>query len=227
MGKIFNLDNPVWVFIGKFADVFILNLLWLICCIPIFTIGASTTALYYVTLKLAKDEEGYIIKSFFKSFKDNLKQATGIWLIMLSGGIILALDYFFYLKQAAGKGTLPTMLYMAFLGVLFLYVIVLTYIFPVLSRFENSVKNTFKNAFFMAIRHLPWSILMVVITFGIAILSVTLVPALVMLGYGLIAFINSYIFVHIFRNYIPEEQKDVFEIVASLEEEIRQKNENQ
>lgn len=227
MGKLFNLDNPVWVFIGKFADVFILNLLWFICCIPIFTIGASTTALYYVTLKLAKNEEGYIIKSFFKSFLDNFKQATGIWLIMLAAGAVLGVDYFFYLRQAAGKGTLQTVLYMVFIGVLFLYLMVLTYIFPMLSRFENSVKRTFKNALFMSIRHLPWSILLVIITLGIAFLSVTYFSVLLLLGYGLIAFINSYIFVHIFQNYMPKEQEDVFEIVASLEEEIRLKKENQ
>ncbi|MFQ9510793.1 MAG: DUF624 domain-containing protein, partial [Lachnospiraceae bacterium] len=59
MGGLFNLDNPVWRFIGKLVDVALLNLLWIICCIPIVTIGPATTAMYYVTLKLVRDEEGY------------------------------------------------------------------------------------------------------------------------------------------------------------------------
>ena len=77
----FNYDNPVWRFIGKFWDVLVINFLWIICSIPIVTIGSSTTAMYYVTLKLARDEDGYTIQSFFKSFKENFKQATAIWLI--------------------------------------------------------------------------------------------------------------------------------------------------
>lgn len=85
----FNYDNPVWRFIGKFGDLIILNVLWFVCSIPIFTIGASTTAVYYVTLKLARNDDGYTIRSFFKSFKENFKQATIIWLIMLAVGLSL------------------------------------------------------------------------------------------------------------------------------------------
>ena len=90
--NLFNYDNPVWRFIGKFWDVLVVNLLWIICSIPIVTIGASTTAMYYVTLRLVRDEDGYTIRSFFKSFKDNFKQATAIWLIFLAVGLILGFD---------------------------------------------------------------------------------------------------------------------------------------
>mgnify|MGYP000763200386 FL=1 len=69
--------------LNKMADLIWLNILTLICCIPVITIGASLTALNYVTLKLVRDEEGYVTKAFFKSFKQNFKQATIIWLILL------------------------------------------------------------------------------------------------------------------------------------------------
>ena len=72
----FNYDNPVWRFIGKLGDLVLLNLLWLVCCIPVFTAGAATTAVYYVTLKLVRDEDDSTIKSFFRSFIQNFKQAT-------------------------------------------------------------------------------------------------------------------------------------------------------
>ena len=81
MGALFNLENPVWNFMGKVADLVILNLLALICSIPIVTIGASWTAMYYVTIKIVRKEEGYIIRDFFRSFKENFKQATIIWLL--------------------------------------------------------------------------------------------------------------------------------------------------
>ena len=66
--NLFNYDNPVWRFIGKFGDLIVLNILWIITSIPIVTIGASTTAMYYVTLKLVRDEDGYTIRSYFRSF---------------------------------------------------------------------------------------------------------------------------------------------------------------
>lgn len=65
----FNYDNPVWRFIGKLGDLILLNILWIVCSIPVFTIGASTTAVYYVTLKLARDEGDSTIRSFSTPLK--------------------------------------------------------------------------------------------------------------------------------------------------------------
>ena len=86
MGKIFSLDSPFVQFMNRVADIMWLNILFVICCIPVITIGASVTAMYYVTLKMVRNEESYITKSFFKSFKLNFKQATAIWLIILAAG---------------------------------------------------------------------------------------------------------------------------------------------
>lgn len=92
MDRFFSMDNKFFTFMGKVADLFILNILCLICCIPIVTAGASITAMFYVTIKMVKNEESYIIKSFFKSFKQNFKQATVINLIMLVLAVILYVD---------------------------------------------------------------------------------------------------------------------------------------
>ena len=78
MRSLFNLDGPVLQFINKITYSVYLNILWFICCIPIVTAGASTTALFYVTLKIVKNEEGNITKAFFRSFRANLKQGTKI-----------------------------------------------------------------------------------------------------------------------------------------------------
>ncbi len=83
MGRFFDLDSPLMSTLSKLADLIILNILVVICSLPLFTIGASLTAMHYVVLKMVRNEEGYIIKSFFKSFKQNFKQATIIWLILL------------------------------------------------------------------------------------------------------------------------------------------------
>lgn len=92
--NLFNMDGPVFRFLGKLADLMILNVVFLICCLPIVTIGASLTALNYVSLKMAEGEEGYIVKSFFKSFRQNFVQSTLMWLITLAAGLILCLDFY-------------------------------------------------------------------------------------------------------------------------------------
>ena len=110
LSGLFNYDNPVWRFIGKFWDVLILNVLWLVCSIPIVTIGASTTAMYYVTLKLARDEDGYTIRSFFKSFKENFRQATVIWLIFLAVVFLLGFDLYFFVAGLTEPSTFRTVM---------------------------------------------------------------------------------------------------------------------
>ena len=101
---IFNYDNPVWRFIGKLGDLIILNILWIVCSIPVFTAGASTTAVYYVTLKLVRDEDDSTIRSFFRSFKSNFKQAALAALILTGVVLFLGLDcYIMYQFAAQGQ----------------------------------------------------------------------------------------------------------------------------
>lgn len=83
MGRFFDLESPLMRVLNRVADLMILNLLMVVCCIPIITTGAAVTAMHYVLLKMVRGEEGYLIRGFFKSFKANFKQATLIWLIML------------------------------------------------------------------------------------------------------------------------------------------------
>ena len=82
MQGLFGIDTPFYRFMLKFVQLMYLTFLWLVCSIPVITIGASTTALYYVCFKLAKDEESYLTRQFFNAFKVNFKQATCIWSIV-------------------------------------------------------------------------------------------------------------------------------------------------
>ena len=92
MTNLLNPDNAVMQFITKIVYSVYLNILWFICCLPIVTIGASTTALFYVTMKMVRNEEGNITRNFFHSFKENFKQSTLVWLMLLALGIILGID---------------------------------------------------------------------------------------------------------------------------------------
>jgi len=195
---------------SRVSDLIILNLLCILCCLPIVTAGASITAMFYVTLKMVRNEEAYIAKSFFKSFKQNLKQSIAIHLIML---VTAALLYFDLTISKSMSGLPGKALSVIFMMIMLLYVMVFIYIYPILSKFYNSVKNTFINAFLMAIRHLPYTLLMLVITvLPVAILYIPtvrvqtlMIMLFLLLGFATIAYINSHFFVKIFDNYIPKE----------------------
>ena len=210
MDRFFNMDNKFFTVMGRVADLIMLNVVFLICCLPIVTIGASLTALHYVTLKMARNEESYIIKSFFKSFKQNFKQATIINLIMLAGGAVLYLDLNIVSNMT---GSMSQVLYILLIALGFLYLIIFLYIYPVLAKFYNSIKNTFRNALLMAIRHLPFTILMAVITIAPAAVFLiqsfrvqsTVIMLLILMGFALEAFINGHFLVKIFDNYIPKD----------------------
>lgn len=222
MSGFFNYDNPVWRFIGKFGDVILLHILWLVCSIPIVTIGASTTAVYYVTLKLARDDDGYTIRSFFKSFKENFKQATIIWLIMIVLGAIIGFDLYFFLMIQTASSMFRTIMLAVFGGFGIIYLSVCTYVFPVLSRFYNPIRKTLFNAFFMSIRHLFQTLTMLVVDGGIVFLMFSYVPQLLLFGFPLIAFFNSYIFNGIFKRYMPEERPiDEMRPLFAEEDEVK------
>ena len=192
MSNLFNLDGPILQFINKIVYSVYLNILWFVCCIPIVTIGASTTALFYVTLKMAKNEEGNITKSFFHSFKDNLKQGTKIWLILLSLGIILGIDGY-VLYHIRFENIFWTLCMAVFFVAAAAYAIVLMYIFPLLARFDNTVGAMFKNALFIGIRFLFCTVLMAVIYFVMLLVIIRIFTPAVIFGEGLCALLFSYI----------------------------------
>lgn len=203
------MDNPVFRVLGRLADLMILNLLFIVCSIPIVTIGASLTALHYVTLKMAENEEGYIVKPFFKSFKENFRQSTCIWLILLAIGLLLGAD-FYIMSYASGS---VANFFRIFLTVtVIVYAMELIYVFPVQARFYNKIRLTMKNALIMAIADFPRTIVMIVITVGAVLItflnSYTLVYGMLvwlLAGFALVAFANGFFLKKIFAKYMPKD----------------------
>lgn len=191
MGKIFDLDNVFFRFIEKVVDIIILNFLWIIFSLPIITIGSSTTALYYVIEKLAKNEEGYIFKEFWYGFKNNFKQATLIWAIMLIViGIILADIHFF----STINSTLGIIGAGIFTLILIIFLLIALYIFPLIAKYENNIKSTFINAFILAFGNLFTSISLLMIIgfllYGFYV-SVSFMTILTISGVGIYGYLSS------------------------------------
>ena len=204
MGGLFSIENPVWRFVNKLLHVLLLNVLWIVCSLPLFTMGAATTAVYYVTLKMVRDEEGYTIKSFFDAFKTNFKQATAIWLILIVIGAFIGADLTVYMRSSS-ISIFGMILMAAFFAVAVVYIFEHIYVFSLLARFDNTVWGTMKNAFLMSIRHLPYSILMVASNVILTAIGFLAFPPILLFGLPLMAFVNSLFLVRIFDRYQIKE----------------------
>lgn len=214
MPKFFNPDSPLMRFLTKLADLMILNLLFLLSCIPVVTIGAAWTAMYYVTLKMVRDEEDSIVRGFFRAFRRNWKQATILWLMVLGLGAVIVLDIRFLNAMGDSATAAAMKTAVEILGVLGL--MVLQYLFPGLARFEASTGNTLKNACLLAVGNLPKTLLLSGAAVGAVYLScwsnLTISVAIVvwvLMGFALMAYGNSGVLVKIFDNCLPGNKNEM------------------
>lgn len=227
MGKFFNLDSPIMSGLSKLADLIWLNILAFICSIPIITIGASMTALNYVALKMVRDEDGYVTRAYFKSFKQNFRQATIIWLIMLLAAAVIIGDLFIFGFSGIA---FPAWVKIALIAISVLAIFATMHVFPILARFENTILNTFKNSFFMGILSLPKTVLMMVIWAVPILISLYFFqafPLVIGLGTSGPVFLSAMLYNKTFKRFEPEEEELVSdsEWSISVEDEEEQTSE--
>lgn len=159
MNKIFDMDSPLMRGLNKLADLMWLNVLTLVCCLPIVTAGAAITAAHYVELKMCRNEDGYITRDFFKSFKMNFKQSTIIGLFNILLAVIFITDI--YLMRVDSPIQLPKVVKVLILAATLMYIFYVVWVFPVQAKFINTIRNTMKNAFAISMMKFPITILMV------------------------------------------------------------------
>jgi len=201
MSEFFNLDNWFFRFMGKVADLILLNFLWIFFSLPVITIRASTTALYFVTLKICANTEGYIFKSFIKSFKSNFRQATISWLIFLFLGVILFLDFRYWISLNSLLGYIILILTITFI---ILYLIIFLVFFPLLARFHNTLIINLKNALIISITHFL-TLIPIFLLLGLVIYLNLKIPfayfIMPIIGFSGFAQLSSYIYLNIFKKY--------------------------
>lgn len=203
MNSLFSYGSPLWNFMEKIVHFLWLSILWLICCLPIITIGASTTALYTVALKYVRKEDGYLTENFLSSFKSNFKQSTIIWLLSLMTGSILSIGLIMYFRMDHAS-IIEFVLMTVFVSIFVAFLFASTYVYALLSTFENSTFRTIINAFIMALSHPAISITMCCFTFLILVVGMNIFPPLLFIAPALIACINSRFIHKIFDQYKPE-----------------------
>lgn len=203
MGKIFDMDSPVMRVLNRVGDLLILNVLMIVCCIPVITAGAAFTAMHYVLLKIVRGEEGYLIRGFFKSFRSNFRQATLIWLLMLLVVAVYVGDIWIFNYSGL---VFPKPLIIAVAAVAFVLLMIAVYVFPLQARFENSVKNTLKNAMLLAFANLPRTILMMacyILPLVLGYFSTYALLFVIMLGISAPAYAAAWIYSGIFKKLEP------------------------
>lgn len=182
MNSVFSPDSAVMRAISRAADLVILNFIFLICCVPVVTIGPALTAMYTVVFSIGTSRDKGTVRAFFRAFGANFKKSAAAWCIFIFVAAALAFDMILAYR-AVPIMCLP-------LAVLCLIaVFALLYTFPLMSLFENTVLATLKNAFILSIAHLPR-------TLAIAVLN--LFPFALLLGYPMYFFMVAFIWVIIY-----------------------------
>lgn len=211
MEKFFNWDAPVIQFLSKMGQMMITSLVWLLCCLPVFTVGAATTAMYRVMFNL-KEDRACSLKEYFRAFRENFRKATLLWLILLLCMAVLTGLYF--LVMLVENDILRLVSVVIFCILFFVVYISGLYVFPLTSYFENTVPATIRNAVGMGLGNLRQSIIACAVTFiplVVMMLSMKLFIVMlflwIVLGPGAIAYGVVCALTPVFRCYAPENEE--------------------
>lgn len=207
--NLLNEDNVIHIFLNKLGDIIVANLLFLVCCIPIITIGPALTALYHCMLRTVKGNNNGTTKTFFRAFKENFRQSLIVWLSLLAVSFVLFLNIRF-LQNTASAVSKP--LFYVSLGIAGLIIILALYIFPVIAAFANTTVNLLKNAYVFAFLHFPSTLAIAVITILPMFMTyrdIKLMPLYAccwfFFGFGLTAYVNSLLLYRMFKPFLEKE----------------------
>lgn len=204
-----SLFNRIFGFLGQ---MILLNFLWMVCSLPVITAGASTTALFYCTLKLHKDKDISVIRDFFKSFRQNFMQSTIAWALLLLAGGVLWME-----KEVLSS--MPGSMGQIFSWVLVAVAIPLAqitlYIFPTIAAFENKLGKLISNAFYFAVKKVGYALVVMIVTtlpMTMTLVDAKLFPVYLFIwltvGFSLTAYGDSWFMWRLFKTYFPEEERE-------------------
>lgn len=206
MKNIFDSEGKLMTFLDGFADVMFLAILWVICSLPIITVGASTTAFYSVMMKLVVGEESYVVRSFFKAFKENFKISTIVWLIMGTiGGLVCTSLHIVFNSSKVGSNLFYTLPF--YLLVLIIYTMTINFVFPYIAKFYDTVKRTLMISLIFSTRHFLQSILLIIIDVAIFIFAFK-IPALFILFPLISGFCHAKVYQKIFDKIIDARDEE-------------------
>ena len=204
MRRIFDMENPFMRAMATACDLLALNLLTLVCCLPVITAGAAVAAMNDIAIHIVRQEESYIIRPFFRSFAANFQKGTLLWLLLLLAAALLALDYM------AALAYIPA-LRAGVAAIAVLALAVSLYAFPLLARYENTLRGTLKNAAVLMVSYFPRTLCMVAASVGFWLLSVRFfrigAPLLLLFGLSLPCYICALLLDGVFHTLDGSEDE--------------------
>ncbi len=215
MYALFSPESKLYRLVSLLASSVVLNLLWFASSLPVVTMGAATTALHQVCLKLVREEETHLVRDFFRAFRENFKQGTLIGLLLLVLGGALAVDGYVF-HQMRYENVVWTLGYAVFFVVLAAYAIVVLWVFPLMAKFRNTALAMVRNALMIGMRFLLCTVCMAAVHFAMAILIVRIFTPAIVFGYGTCALVCAWLCSNILRQC--EEKSQEVSDEATVEE---------
>ena len=209
----FKYDGPFFTVLSRALDIIILNVLWMICCLPVVTIGPATAALYGVYFKVKEKKDYNVFTQFFQEFRDNFKQGFLASLVFIAAALLLYVDYRVVFFDETFSMTFLQGLFWVVLAVAVAY---FSWLFPLIAKFENTFGGMLKNARVMLVRHLPLTAVITALN-SLPWLLLYFFPALtlqnmllfwLLMGFGLITYINSIFLYNCFFHYFDQAYID-------------------
>lgn len=203
-----DIDGKFMQILGKLVDIMWLGVLVLLTSIPVFTIGASLSACYSITIKMADDREGHITKTYFRAFKSNFAKSTALWGIEVLFLAVILLDFWAMTQVAVNYVSIVTG---ALWFLLFLFLFTINYVFYLQAKFENTVKNTMKNAFYLAFIHMMTSLIVFLITLVPIVMMYAMPrwdPFIIWFAIPTVCYFNSVMLNRALKKYDPSFQVD-------------------
>lgn len=218
MRNLLDQDGPVMRALSDLSTLVFLNILTLLFCIPVVTAGASLAAMHYLITEMIEERGSGLVREFMRRFKENLKNATPIWLILLAAALFLYADYRIIDSGMAG---LPKWTLIPIYAGAFVAAAIYVYVIPLTARFVYSTSAAFRNAAILAAAYLPRTILMAAVTVVIPyiLLNVTrLLPLFFILGFSFPAYLCALMYTPIFDKMIGKTEEEERPWVLEAEE---------
>lgn len=188
---------------GNIYDIFILNVLWLLCCLPIITIGPATTAFFYAMIQLVRGADSAPSKDFFHSFRQNFRQGITLGLPLTVIGVFLVID----ISMCHRAGTGIYTFFMVFFFTLFLlWGFITLYSFPLLAKFDKRNKEILSWAFVLSMRHVGQTFLMLLVL-AVGLWACHILHGLIFIVFGLVGEFQATLIAVILKPYLPNMQR--------------------
>ena len=203
----FNPESPFFRFTGRVLDIVVLSVLWLVCSLPIVTIGPASAALYYSCAKCLRHQEPGPYRNFLSAFRQNLKTGIGATVVSLLLAVLLDAGYLFLVMAAGAGGSVWGVVRIMYLVLLVIPVSMVSCAFPLLSRFTYTVGSLLSNSLRLTFRHLPRTVAAGALTVTAVILTVLFwYYGVMLLTPALCALLSTFLLEPVFRKYTPEEE---------------------